>query len=75
MSGYDEHQRLRTKAVRLLSKKNHEAAATLLHDGSVKMLEAGEQGSGCDLGIYMVDVFTQAGKKPDQQTRGELLSL
>ena len=60
MSGYDEHQRLRTKAVRLLAKKNYPAAITLLHDGSVRMLEAKEQGSGCDLGIYMIDVYKES---------------
>lgn len=71
MSGYDEHQRLRTKAVRLLSKKNYSAAITLLHEGSVKMLKASEQGSGCDLAIYLVDVYGQAGVKPDAESRSE----
>ena len=71
MSGYDEHQRLRTKAVRLLSKKNYPAAITLLHEGSIKMLKASEQGSGCDLAIYLVDVYGQAGVKPDAEPRGE----
>ncbi|KDN52747.1 hypothetical protein K437DRAFT_292855 [Tilletiaria anomala UBC 951] len=75
MSGYDEHQRLRTKAVRLLSKKNYPAAIALLYEGSMKMLQAGEQGSGCDLAIYMIDVYGQAGVELDKTSRDRIFQI
>lgn len=58
-AGYDAHQRLRAKVVRLLAKKNYDRATAALYDGALAQLQAGEQASGVDLAVYMVDVYAQ----------------
>lgn len=69
MSAYDTHQRLRTKAIRQLKKKDYDAAIKTVGDGAVQMLEAKEQGSGCDLAVYLVDIYQQSGKPCDEESR------
>lgn len=73
--GYELHQKLRTKAVRQLKKKDYDGAIESLYDGSRQLLESKEQGSGCDLACYLVDVYTQAGKPSTQETRQRITTL
>ena len=71
--GYELHQKLRTKTVRLLRKKKYDEAITALYDGSLKLLDSHEQGSGADLALYLIDVYEQAGIKVDDTSRGAQL--
>ena len=57
MSAYDIHQRLRTKATRQHKKKSYDESIKTLSDGSIQMLQQKDQGSGCDLAVYHVDVY------------------
>lgn len=75
MSGYELHQKLRTKAVRQLKRKDFDGAITSLYDGSRQLLEAKEQGSGCDLACYLVDVYTQASTPSTEANRQRIVSL
>lgn len=75
MSAYDLHQRLRTKAIRQLKKKSYDDAIKTIADGSIQMLQQKEQGSGCDLAVYLVDVYEQSGKPCDKQTREPLVQI
>lgn len=75
MSAYDLHQRLRTKAIRQLKKKSYDDAIKTISEGSIQMLEQKEQGSGCDLGCYLVDVYDQSGKPCDKSTREPLIKI
>ncbi|SNX83364.1 related to GET4 - protein with a role in insertion of tail-anchored proteins into the ER membrane [Melanopsichium pennsylvanicum] len=74
-SGYELHQKLRTKTVRLLKKKQYSEAISALHDGSLNLLSQGEQGSGCDLGIYMIDVYTTASTPVDSESRDRITDI
>jgi hypothetical protein len=73
--GYELHQKLRTKAVRQLKKKDYDGAITSLFEGSRQLLETKEQGSGCDLACYMVDVYSQASKPSNSENRQRILTL
>ncbi|UZJ55329.1 hypothetical protein CBS101457_004649 [Exobasidium rhododendri] len=73
--GYELHQKLRTKAVRQLKKKDYDGAINSLYDGSRQLLEAKEQGSGCDLACYLVDVYSQANKPSDSTNRQRITTL
>ncbi|CEH13631.1 Uncharacterized conserved protein [Ceraceosorus bombacis] len=75
MGGYELHQKLRTKAVRQLKKKDYAGAIESLHGGAVELLKEGEQGSGCDLGVYMIDVYGQAELPSDETSRGRILEI
>jgi hypothetical protein len=73
--GYELHQKLRTKAVRQLKKKDYEGATETLFQGSRQLLETKEQGSGCDLACYMLDVYLQAETPSNNTTRQRVISL
>lgn len=73
--GYELHQKLRTKAVRLLKKKDYDQCISILYDGSKQLLQQKEQGSGCDLATYMIQVYTQAEIKVDDQSRKRITDL
>lgn len=74
-AGYDLHQKLRTKAVRLLKKKDYTQAIQVLYDGSKQLLEQKEQGSGCDLACYMLTVYTQSEVKVNDESRKRVQDL
>ena len=70
--GYELHQKLRTKVVRLVRKQKYDEAVNVLYDGSTKLLDDHEQGSGVDLALYLLEVYEQAGIKPDETSRGRI---
>ncbi|KAK0544079.1 hypothetical protein OC846_006192 [Tilletia horrida] len=74
-TGYELHQRLRTKTVRLLKKKDYPQAVSVLHTGALELLRQKEQGSGCDLGVYMIDVYEQSNAQSDDITRGRIVEI
>ncbi|KAL9933205.1 hypothetical protein V8E36_007923 [Tilletia maclaganii] len=75
MSGYELHQKLRTKTVRLLKKKDYAQAISVLHTGALDLLRQKEQGSGCDLAVYLVDVYEQSDAPVNDETRGRLVEI
>ncbi|KAE8224864.1 hypothetical protein CF319_g2300 [Tilletia indica] len=75
MSGYDLHQKLRTKTVRLLKKKDYAQAISVLHTGATDLLRQKEQGSGCDLAVYLIDVYEQSEAPVNDETRGRLVEI
>lgn len=74
-SGYELHQKLRTKAVRQLKKKDYQGAITSLYEGSSQLLQEKEQGSGCDLAVYLVDVYQQSQTQSTQESRKKIIDL
>lgn len=68
--GYELHQKLRTKTVRLLRKKKYEEAIETLYSGSMQLLDMKEEGSACDLAEYLLDVYTQADVSVTDESRG-----
>lgn len=73
--GYELHQKLRTKVVRLVRKQKYDEAVNVLYDGSTKLLDDHEQGSGVDLALYLLEVYEQAGIKPDETSRGRITTI
>lgn len=73
--GYELHQKLRTKAVRQLKKKDYDGAITSLSDGARQLLEDREQGSGCDLTCYLLDVYQQAKTPSTEESRKRITDL
>ena len=69
-SGYELHQKLRTKTVRQVKKKQYDEATQTLYQGALDLLDQKEQGSGCDLAIYMIDVYGIKSQPVDSESRG-----
>lgn len=58
--GYELHQKLRTKTVRLLRKNKFDESIQILYDGAIQLLDMKEEGSACDLAEYLLDVYMKA---------------
>jgi hypothetical protein len=68
---YDLHQKLRTTSVRQIKRKDYAGAVTTLYDGAKSLLEQKEYGSGCDLGVMMLDAYSKGALESSPETRGE----
>ncbi|WFD31584.1 hypothetical protein MSPP1_002623 [Malassezia sp. CBS 17886] len=74
-NGYEMSQQLRTKVVRMMKKKNYEDAINELYKGSIRLLEQKEEGSGCDLAEYMLQVYKEANLTVNDKTRERLENI
>jgi hypothetical protein len=72
---YEAHQQLRVIAARYVKQGNNDAAINILSSGAGLLLKAGQGGSGGDLCLFLLDVYTKAEIKPDAATKAKLLSL
>lgn len=71
---YEAQQQTRVAASRYIKTKNWPAAIDILSNVAQSLLKAEQGGSGGDLCVMMVDVYTQAELKPDSTSRGRLLT-
>ena len=71
---YEAQQQTRVIAARHIKAANWPAAIDILYNVAQSLLKAGQGGSGGDLCIFLVDVYTQASLKPDATSRGRILS-
>lgn len=71
--GYELHQKIRTKTVRLLKKEKYDDAINVLYDGSMKLLDMNEQGSGCDLAVYLLEAYNLSKTPVNEVSRGMFL--
>ena len=74
-SGYELHQKLRTKTVRQVKKKQYDEAISTLHSGALDLLSQSEQGSGCDLAIYMIEVYGIKNQAVDSESRDRITDI
>ncbi|KAF2261147.1 DUF410-domain-containing protein [Lojkania enalia] len=72
---YEAHQQLRVIAARYVKQSNWDTATNILFHGAQSLLTAGQGGSGGDLCIFLLDVFTKGEIKPDSGSKGKLLTL
>lgn len=72
---YEAHQQLRVIASRYIKQSNWAAATDILFSGAQSLLKAGQGGSGGDLCLFLLEVFTKGDVKPDAASKGKLLSL
>lgn len=72
---YEAHQQLRVIAARYA--KQHDTAATVdvLASGARALLEAGQGGSGGDLGLALLDTYAKARVVPDAESKARVLAL
>ena len=73
--GYELHQKLRTKTVRLMRKNKHNEAVETLHSGAIQLLDMNEEGSACDLAEYLLEVYMQAHVPMDNTSRERINSI
>ncbi|CDR87186.1 related to GET4-protein with a role in insertion of tail-anchored proteins into the ER membrane [Sporisorium scitamineum] len=74
-TGYELHQKLRTKTVRQVKKKQYDEAISTLHQGALDLLSQSEQGSGCDLAVYMIDVYGIKDQPVDSEARDRITDI
>ncbi|CBQ71741.1 conserved hypothetical protein [Sporisorium reilianum SRZ2] len=74
-SGYELHQKLRTKTVRQVKKKQYDEAISTLHQGALDLLAQSEQGSACDLAVYMIDVYGIKEQAVDSEARDRITDI
>jgi len=72
---YEAHQQLRVIASRYVKQENWNAAIDILSSGARLLLEAGQGGSGGDLGLFLLDVYGKAEVKPDAASKARLLAI
>ncbi|KAL9055966.1 MAG: hypothetical protein Q9162_003263 [Coniocarpon cinnabarinum] len=74
---YEAHQQLRVITSRYLkaTPPSHDSAIDLLFNGAQLLLNAGQGGSGGDLGLYLIDVYNNGAITSDAQSKGRLLTL
>ncbi|CZT21477.1 related to DUF410 domain protein [Ramularia collo-cygni] len=72
---YEAHQQLRTIANRHVKSADYAAAIDLLSSGAQMLLKAGQGGSGSDLCIYLMDVYSKADIQSDVTSKARILSL
>jgi len=72
---YEAHQQLRVIASRYTKASNWSAATDILYSGAQALLQAGQGGSGGDLCILLLDVYSKADIKCDAESKGRLLGL
>ncbi|SPO38468.1 related to GET4 - protein with a role in insertion of tail-anchored proteins into the ER membrane [Pseudozyma flocculosa] len=75
MSGYELHQKLRTKTVRQVKKKQYDEAISTLYQGAIDLLDQKEQGSACDLALYMIDVYGFKSQQVDSESRDRITEI
>lgn len=72
---YEAHQQLRVITSRYTKASNWTAASDILYSGAQALLQAGQGGSGGDLCILLLDVYTKGEVKCDAESKGRLLGL
>ena len=72
---YEAHQQLRVIAARYIKASNWDAAVELLHGGAMALLQAGQGGSGGDLGLMLLDVYSKGEVGVTTESKGKVLAL
>lgn len=67
---YEAHQKARTFGSRYLKSQAYDTAITVLFTSARELLKAGHAGSGSDLAMFLVDVYTAKQQPVDATARG-----
>ncbi|KAI0703769.1 hypothetical protein BC835DRAFT_1404009 [Cytidiella melzeri] len=73
--GYEAHQKARTFASRYQKSGQYDTAIDVLFQSARELFKIGQQGSGTDLTVFMLDVYDNKGEKVDSESRGRLTQL
>ncbi|KAH7104223.1 hypothetical protein BKA62DRAFT_693917 [Auriculariales sp. MPI-PUGE-AT-0066] len=72
---YEAHQKARTFASRYVKANQRAVAAEVLFESARALLKAGQQGSGTDLTVFLIEVWEGADLGVNDDTRGKLTQL
>ena len=67
---YEAHQKARTFTLRYVKSGQHDTAIDVLFQSARELLKAGQQGSGTDLGVFLLEVYDSKGETVTEESRG-----
>jgi Golgi to ER traffic protein 4 len=70
---YEAHQKARTFASRYVKAAQYDVAIDVLFQSARELLKVGQQGSGTDLGGFMLEVYESKGEAITEESRGQSL--
>lgn len=68
---YEAHQKARTFASRYSKSSQYDTAIDVLFQSARELLKAGQQGSGVDLGGFLLDVYESKGEVVGEESRSQ----
>lgn len=68
---YEAHQKARTFAARYQKSGQYDTAIDVLFQSARELLKAGQQGSGTDLTLFLLEVYDAKGEDVNDETRGK----
>ncbi|KAF9238536.1 hypothetical protein BU15DRAFT_47568 [Melanogaster broomeanus] len=72
---YEAHQKARTFASRYSKSGQYDIAIDVLFQSARELLKAGQQGSGTDLTLFLLEVYENKGENVTDESRGRLTQL
>ncbi|KAF9223330.1 cytoplasmic protein [Gyrodon lividus] len=72
---YEAHQKARTFASRYSKSGQYDTAIDVLFQSARELLKSGQQGSGTDLALFLLDVYENKGENVTDESRGKLTQL
>ncbi|KZV61652.1 hypothetical protein PENSPDRAFT_287400 [Peniophora sp. CONT] len=72
---YEAHQKARTFASRYQKSNQFDTAIDVLFQSARELLKAGQQGSGTDLALFLLDVYDHKPEKVTEESRGRITQL
>ncbi|KAF8552034.1 hypothetical protein OG21DRAFT_1466283 [Imleria badia] len=72
---YEAHQKARTFASRYSKSGQYDTAIDVLFQSARELLKSGQQGSGTDLALFMLDVYENKGESVSDESRGKVTQL
>lgn len=67
---YEAHQKARTFASRYSKSGQYDTAIDVLFQAARELLKSGQQGSGTDLALFLLDVYESKGESVSDESRG-----
>jgi hypothetical protein len=67
---YEAHQKARTFASRYVKANQHSTAIDVLFQSARELFKLGQQGSGTDLAVFLLEVYDSANISVDDESRG-----
>jgi len=67
---YEAHQKARTFASRYVKASQYDVAIDVLFQSARELLKNGQQGSGTDLGSFLLEVYETKGEVVSDESRG-----
>ena len=67
---YEAHQKARTFASRYQKTAQYDTAIDVLFQSARELLKAGQQGSGTDLTLFLIDIYEAKGDDVNDESKG-----